>query len=564
MPKLTDLPLQAVAKAQQVAERGSAELHYFLKMLEAGAFKLEPPQNVAAMLADIRRWGEFGMIPALNARRTPNRTAIIDDFGEITFKELDEAAHEVANGLLKMGVKGGDGVAILARNHRWFLIAVYGCARAGARIILLNSEFSGPQIKEVSEREGAKLIIYDDEYFEAVSKADPELGRLRALGVNPDKEDSPSTDETLEDLVARSSGKPAPKATKHSSIIILTSGTTGTPKGANRSTPPTLAPIGGVLSHVPFKSGEVTSLPAPMFHALGYLHATIAMMLGTTLVLRRRFKPTTVLEDIEKHKVTAVVVVPVMLSRMVDALEAMEQKPDLSSLRIVFVSGSQLGAELAQRALKDFGPVIYNLYGSTEIAFATIARPKDLSINPATVGPVVKGVKVKILDDNGNELPQGEVGRIFVGNFFPFEGYTGGGHKQIIDGLMSSGDVGYFDENGLLYVSGRDDEMIVSGGENVFPAEVEDLISGHPDVVEATALGVEDKEWGHRLRAFVVKTDGASIGEDDIKTYVREHLARYKVPREVVFLDELPRNPTGKVLKRELREISVGGDDEKS
>jgi fatty-acyl-CoA synthase len=564
MPKLTDLPLQAVAKAQQVAERGSAELHYFLKMLEAGAFKLEPPQNVAAMLADIRRWGEFGMIPALNARRTPNRTAIIDDFGEITFKELDEAAHEVANGLLKMGVKGGDGVAILARNHRWFLIAVYGCARAGARIILLNSEFSGPQIKEVSEREGAKLIIYDDEYFEAVSKADPELGRLRALGVNPDKDDSPSTDETLEDLVARSSGKPAPKATKHSSIIILTSGTTGTPKGANRSTPPTLAPIGGVLSHVPFKSGEVTSLPAPMFHALGYLHATIAMMLGTTLVLRRRFKPTTVLEDIEKHKVTAVVVVPVMLSRMVDALEAMEQKPDLSSLRIVFVSGSQLGAELAQRALKDFGPVIYNLYGSTEIAFATIARPKDLSINPATVGPVVKGVKVKILDDNGNELPQGEVGRIFVGNFFPFEGYTGGGHKQIIDGLMSSGDVGYFDENGLLYVSGRDDEMIVSGGENVFPAEVEDLISGHPDVVEATALGVEDKEWGHRLRAFVVKTDGASIGEDDIKTYVREHLARYKVPREVVFLDELPRNPTGKVLKRELREISVGGDDEKS
>jgi fatty-acyl-CoA synthase len=558
MPKLTDLPFQAVAKAQQLAERGSAELHYALKMLEAGAFKIEPPQNIAAMVADIRRWGEFGMIPALNARRTPNRTAVIDDFGEMTFKELDIAAHEVANGLLEKGVKGGDGVAILARNHRWFLVAVYGAARAGARIILLNSEFSGPQIKEVAEREGAKLIIYDDEYFQAVSKAEPELGKLRALGVNPDKDEpSGSEDETLEDFVARNSGKPAPKVTKHSSIIILTSGTTGTPKGANRSTPPSLAPIGGVLSHVPFKSGEVTSLPAPMFHALGYLHATIAMMLGDTLVLRRKFKPPTVLEDIEKHKVTAVVVVPVMLSRMLDALEKMDTKPDLSSLRIVFVSGSQLGAELAQRALKDLGPVVYNLYGSTEIAFATIARPQDLEKNPATVGPVVKGVKVKILDDNGNELPQGEVGRIFVGNTFPFEGYTGGGHKQIVDGLMSSGDVGYFDENGLLYVSGRDDEMIVSGGENVFPAEVEDLISGHPDVVEATALGVEDKEWGHRLRAFVVKADGADIGEDDIKSYVREHLARYKVPREVVFLDELPRNPTGKVLKRELREMDV-------
>ena len=558
MPKLTDLPLQAAAKIQQYVERGSAELHYAYKMLEAGAFRLEPPQNVAAMVADIRRWGEFGMIPALNARRTPNGTAIIDDDGEVTFKELDDACHEVANGLLAMGIKGGDGVAILARNHRWFLIAVYGAARAGARIILLNSEFSGPQIKEVSEREGAKLIIYDDEYCQAVSKADPPLGKLRALGVNPDKDEpSGSTDETLEDLVARSSGKPAPKVTKHSSIIILTSGTTGTPKGANRSTPPSLAPIGGILSHVPFRYGEITSLPAPMFHALGFLHATIAMMLGTTLVLRRRFKPATVLEDIEKHKVTAMVVVPVMLSRILDAFDAIEHKPDLSSLRIVFVSGSQLGAELAQRALKDLGPVVYNLYGSTEIAFATIARPRDLSINPATVGPVVKGVKVKILDENGNELPQGEVGRIFVGNTFPFEGYTGGGGKQIIDGLLSSGDVGYFDEHGLLYVSGRDDEMIVSGGENVFPAEIEDLISGHPEVVEATALGVEDKEWGHRLRAFVVKTDGASIGEDDIKTYVREHLARYKVPREVIFLDELPRNPTGKILKRELRDLEV-------
>jgi fatty-acyl-CoA synthase len=550
--------LQAAAKIQQYAERGSAELHYAIKMFEAGAFKLEPPQNVAAMVADIRRWGEFGMIPALNARRTPNRTAIIDDDGEVTFKELDDAANAVANGLLAIGVKGGDGVALLIRNHRWFLIAAYGAAKVGVKLILLNSEFSGPQIKEVSEREGAKLIIFDDEYTKAVSAADPPLGKLRALPTNPDSDEpSESTDETLADLIARSRSTPPPKSTAHSKIIILTSGTTGTPKGANRSAPPSLAPIGGILSHVPFKSGEVTSLPAPMFHALGFLHSTIAMMLGSTLVLRRRFKPATVLADIEKHKVTAVVVVPVMLSRTLDTFDAMERKPDLSSLRIVFVSGSQLGAELATRALRDLGPVIYNLYGSTEIAFATIARPKDLSINPATVGPVVRGAKVKLFDDNGHEVPQGEVGRIFVGNALPFEGYTGGGGKQIIDGLMSSGDVGYFDEHGLLYVSGRDDEMIVSGGENVFPAEIEDLISGHPEVIEATALGVEDKEWGHRLRAFVVKTEGANIDEDAIKAYVRDNLARYKVPREVVFLDELPRNPTGKILKRELRDLDV-------
>ncbi|MBU9762635.1 acyl-CoA synthetase [Mycobacterium sp. TNTM28] len=556
MPSLSDLPAHLSAKAKQYAERGAAELHYARKMFEAGALRLEPPQNIVAMLADIRTWGEIGMIPALNARRHPHRVAVIDDEGELTFGELDAAAHAVANELLTMGVRGGDGVAILCRNHRWFLVAQYGAARVGARIIMLNSEFSGPQIKEVAEREAAKVIIYDDEYTAAVSHAEPELGKLRALGVNPDSETpSGSTDETLADVIARSNGRPAPKASKHPAIIILTSGTTGTPKGANRAAPPSLAPVGGVLSHVPFKAGEVTALPAPMFHALGFLHATIAMMLGSTLVLRRRFKPATVFDDVEKHGVTGMVVVPVMLSRMLDHLEKMQPKPNLSTLRIVFVSGSQLGAELASRALKDLGPIIYNLYGSTEIAFASIARPKDLSINPATVGPVVKGITVKILDDNGKELPAGEVGRIFVRNTFPFKGYTGGGGKEIIDGMLSSGDVGYFDEHGLLYVSGRDDEMIVSGGENVFPAEVEDLISGHPEVVEATALGVEDKEWGARLRAFVVKTEGAGLDEDAVKAYVKEHLARYKVPRDVVFLDELPRNPTGKILKRELRDL---------
>jgi fatty-acyl-CoA synthase len=558
MPNFSDLTTKALDKARQYAERGSAELHYLQKMISSGAFGLEPPQNFAALAADVRRWGEVGMIPALNARRNPHRTAIIDDEGSMTFAELNDASNAVANRLLAMGVTGGDGVAILARNHRWFLIANYAAARVGARTILLNTEFSGPQIRDVAAREGAKVIIYDDEYSEAVTLADAPLGKLRALGSNPDADGpSVSTDETLADLIARSSKEPAPKATKRSSIIILTSGTTGTPKGANRHAPPTLAPIGGVLSHVPFKAREVTALPSPMFHALGYLHATIAMTMGSTLVLHRKFKPATVLEDVAKHKVTALVVVPVMLSRMLDALEKMESKPDLSALRIIFVSGSQLGGELATRAMKDIGPVVYNLYGSTEIAFVSIARPQDLKKSPATVGPIIKGVKVKILDEHGKELPKGQVGRIFVGNFFPFEGYTGGGGKEIIDGLMSSGDVGYFDDDDLLYVSGRDDEMIVSGGENVFPAEVEDLISGHPEVIEATAIGVEDKDFGQRLRAFVVLKEGATLTEEAIKDYVRDHLARYKVPREVLFIAELPRNPTGKILKRELRQIEI-------
>src|SRR6201985_580517 len=244
MPNLIDLPGQALTKFQQDAERGASELHYLRKIIESGTFRLENPLNYAAMAAEIAKWGEIGMLPSVNARRAADRAALIDDDGEFTYKELDEAANAVAHGLLAKGVRGGDGVAILARNHRWFSIANFGCARVGVRIILLHSEFSGPQIREVAEREGAKLIIHDDEYPQAVSQADPPLGKLRALGTNPDSDEpSGSTDETLADLVAQNSKSTAPRATKHASIIILTSGTTGTPRGANRSTPPTLAPI---------------------------------------------------------------------------------------------------------------------------------------------------------------------------------------------------------------------------------------------------------------------------------------------------------------------------------
>ena len=186
------------------------------------------------------------------------------------------------------------------------------------------------------------------------------------------------------------------------------------------------------------------------------------------------------------------------------------------------------------------------------MAWATIATPDDLRAAPGTAGSPPRGTAIRIVDADGNDVERGRTGRVFVGNEMAFEGYTGGGGKDEIDGLMSSGDVGHFDENGRLFIDGRDDEMIVSGGENVFPREVEDLLADHSDVDEAAVIGVDDEKFGQRLKAFVVPADGKSPSEDDIKSHVKENLANYKVPREVVFLDELPRNATGKVLKREL------------
>jgi fatty-acyl-CoA synthase len=197
--------------------------------------------------------------------------------------------------------------------------------------------------------------------------------------------------------------------------------------------------------------------------------------------------------------------------------------------------------------------VLYNLYGSTEVAWATIATPEDLRAAPGTAGRPPMGTVVKLLDPEGREVGAGESGRIFVANEMMFEGYTGGGGKEIVGGLMSTGDVGHFDGGGRLFVDGRDDEMIVSGGENVFPREVEDLLSDHEAIEEAAVVGVPDEEFGQRLRAFVVLREGAQLSEADVQQYVKTNLARYKVPREVVFLEQLPRNATGKVLKRELQ-----------
>jgi fatty-acyl-CoA synthase len=480
--------------------------------------------------------------------RHGDRNAVIDERGALSYKELDQRSNALANAWRERGLTAGEGVAILVRNHRGFLEAVFAAAKSGARIVLLNTSFAGPQIREVAEREGTDLLVYDDEYAEALKGIDdPPRGRWRAWADQPG-------DDTLDALIEGGDTSAPPKPQESPRITILTSGTTGSPKGAPRSDPRSLSLIGGLLSKVPFRARETTELCVPMFHALGFMQAIVAIGLGSTLVLRRRFDPEQTLDSLEEHRATAMVVVPVMLRRITDLGDDKIKQRDLSSLRIIFVSGSALGADLARRSLAAFGPVIYNLYGSTEIAYATIATPEDLQVDPGTVGKVVRGSVVKIFDEAGNELPSGESGRIFVGNLSQFEGYTGGGNKEVVEGLMASGDVGHLDAEGRLFIDGRDDEMIVSGGENVFPAEVEELLSGHESINEAAAIGVEDEQFGQRLKAFVVLQDGATLSEDDVKGYVKENLANYKVPREVVFLDELPRNPTGKVLKRELAE----------
>ncbi|MGI8678059.1 MAG: acyl-CoA synthetase [Jatrophihabitans sp.] len=502
------------------------------------------PARAPAAALSLYRFGALGGVIGIAAARFGDRTAVIDDSGQLTYSELDRRTNAIANTWRARGLHAGDGVGLLIRNHRGFLEAVFAAAKCGARIVLLNTDFSKPQLADVARREGVDLLVYDEEFEERLTDIEARHGRWRAWS-------DTLVDDTLDAAAVGGETTRPPKPATSTKLIVLTSGTTGTPKGAVREDPRSLVPMGALLDRVPLRAREITECCVPLFHALGFAHGLLAVALGSTLVLRSRFDPVQILESIHRNQVTALIVVPIMLTRMLDAQT--DVAPRTESLRIIFVAGSQLGAELGRRTLEAFGPVVYNLYGSTEVAYATIATPDDLLAEPACVGKTVRGVVMRILDDAGHELPTGQPGRIFVANSFQFEGYTGGGTKESIDGLMSSGDVGHVDEAGRLFIDGRDDDMIVSGGENVFPGEIEELLFTHPHIADAAVLGVPDPDYGHRLRAFVVPRSDGELTEDDVKSFVRENLARYKVPREVVLVDELPRNATGKILKRELR-----------
>jgi fatty-acyl-CoA synthase len=532
-----------------VTDRLSQKLFTARTLAGAGIVTPTRPDRIAKAVRALRR---FGPTPAagytVSAIRHPDETALVDDLGTLTFADVARRTNALAHALRARGVGEGSSVAIMCRNHRGFIDTTVALSKLGAHALYLNTAFAGPQITEVAEREQPAAIVYDAEFENLVNDAGE--GRKRFIAWHDAGE--PGDDPRLEDLIREGDASDVDPPSQKGRVVILTSGTTGSPKGAQRRQPESLDPAAALFDMIPLRAREHTMLAAPMFHSWGFAHFTLGMALSSTLVMRRRFDPEDTLSAMAQHRTTALVVVPVMLQRMLELPAETIQRYDLGALRVIAASGSALPGELALRVMDRFGDVLYNLYGSTEVAWATIATPTDLRAAPRTAGRPPRGTVVKLLDDDGREVGPGATGRIFVGNEMAMDGYTGGGGKQVVGGLMSSGDVGHFDEHGRLFVAGRDDEMIVSGGENVFPREIEDLLAAHDAVCEVAVVGIKDEQFGQRLRAFVVLDSGRQASADELKDHVKANLARYKVPREIVFIDELPRNATGKVLKREL------------
>lgn len=509
----------------------------------AGVIRPYGPRTLVDLGRVVLRWGTgpAGGFASL-AARAPHQVGLVDELGELTWGELHRRTNSLARALAARGVREGDSVAVMCRNHRGFVDASIAVAKLGADILYLNTAFAGPQLVDVLRREAPSMVIHDEEFTGLLAGAHVER-RLLAWT------DGGADGETLEQLVGAHDESDLEPPRRHAKIVILTSGTTGTPKGAPRKEAGIDAAV-SLLSRMPLRAGWRTHIAAPLFHTWGFAHLALAMLLGSTVVLRRTFDPLTALRTAQEERCQSMVVIPVMLQRMLALAPEQLDGVDLSRVEVVASSGSALPATLAQAWMDRFGDNLYNIYGSTEVAYASIATPEDLRADPTSAGRPPHGTVVRILDGEGREVPQGTTGRIFVGNGLLFEGYTNGGSKEVVDGLMSSGDLGWYDETGRLHVAGRDDDMIVSGGENVFPQEVEDCLVAHEHVEEVSVVGVVDADYGQRLRAFVVRT--GTVSEDELRDHVKANLARFKVPREIVFLDELPRNATGKVLKREL------------
>jgi len=523
-------------------------------MHRAGLIPLPRVDHALQAVLAVRQYGPFAGATRHAAQQDKHAVALIDERGPITFAELDAQSNALARAWTEAGHGDGTAIAALCRDHRGLVLAMLAAGKTGARLVMMNTGFAKPQLADVAEREGVRALVYDSEFTGLLEAIAPDVPRYLAW-VDDEHDVDPGIPQ-LDALIAAHSTADVPAPAKPGGFVLLTSGTTGTPKGAPRDSMSVFA-TAQFVDRIPLRAGGVTYMAAPIFHGTGLSQFVLSFALGCTVVMNRRFNPEKTLQGIAEHHADVLIVVPTMLARIIDLGPEVLARYDTSSLRILFAAGSSLSQDLCRRTAEAFGDVLYNLYGSTEVAVATVATPEELRRAPGTAGRAPVTCQVALFDADNKRVTEPEmIGRIFVSSGLSFGGYTDGRNKESIDGMLSSGDMGHFDEDGLLFIDGRDDDMIVSGGENVYPLEVENLLADRDDVQDAAVVGVPDDDFGHRLRACIVSAPGAAQDVDEIKTYVKDHLARYKAPRDVVFLDELPRNATGKLLRKKLVEMT--------
>jgi fatty-acyl-CoA synthase len=546
--RLSDVP-ERVRVAIKVAKTSG----FLWEMRAAGAAQL-----VRTMTASTQNPSQLYRI---HAKNSPDKKALVWRDQSLTFSELDARIDRIAAGLAARGVKRGCSVVLMMKNRPEFIEIGAAAARLGAAAVAVSWRSTPKELVYLATHCGAVAMAFESELWHVVEEAKKEIPRIadasyycvgaRVPGTTP----AEALAEGAAPFVAEKG------AEDDAAVVIYTSGTTGKPKGAVRKFPKDAMPaFMRFIAETPMRVDDVHIVTCPMYHSTAFGFLSLSHMLGNTAVLMDEFKPEPFLALVEKHQVTTTAIVPTMLHRIMSLGKDVLARHDTRSLRVVFSGGAPLPGPLALEFMDAFGDVLFNFYGATETGLVTLAKPADLRAAPGTIGKAVPGNDIRLLDDAGKVVPAGTVGELFVLNKFLVSGY----HKDdtatkdsMKGGFFSVGDLARVDRDGRYFIEGRKRDMVITGGVNVYPAEVEGVLEQHPDIAEVAVVGVPDNEWGERVRAFVVKKVGATLDEGALKVWTRERLAGPKVPRDLVFLDALPRNPTGKVLKRELRTYTV-------
>ena len=495
----------------------------------------------------------LGYMLTRRAAMSPDRIALVFRDEEWTFDQLNRLTNRVAHGLHASGVNPGDRVGFIGLNHPRFFFTMFGAAKLGAIFVPLNFRLTGPELAFIIRDSGLQALVYEDNFFSIIDEISDQLD-VPQLICSDEREGSRSFEDLVHDQ--RDTNLDYPVAENDVAWIMYTSGTTGRPKGA-------MITHGNVQWNNFNSSLAVDSIVddrtlavAPLFH-IGGLNATpiATLTIGGAVVIEQIFEPGMVLELIERHRITTMFGVPAMFMFMAQHDDFATR--DLSSVRIFVVGGAPVPEQLL-RTYKDRGIVFLQGYGLTETGPQACLLPPymaEAKLGSAGIQPFFTDTKV--VDDNGNDVPDGERGEIVVRGPNVMKGYWNrpdATAEAIRDGWFHTGDIGKRDEDGYFWILDRKKDMIISGGENVYPAEVEDVLFQHPAVQDVAVIGVQHPRWGETVRAVVVVRNGETVTAQDIVDFTDGRLARYKQPRSVVFTDMLPRNPTGKVVKFALRE----------
>ncbi len=495
-----------------------------------------------------------------NAKMFPDRTAVV--FGDVryTWTDWNGRINQLANALRGLGIGRGDKLAVMLHNCHQFLEVSSAAIKIGAVMVPLNYRLRGREIEYIVNNSDARAVISGDEFVPEIASVIDQLTGVTHGGyiaVGGHAGDSRFTD--YEALIAKQpTGEPADQPPPGMNSMIYTSGTTGRPKGVFRpgGVDPSLlfAIVGGFGLQM---GSEVHIVPAPLYHSAPTLGSVLTIVLGGTLVIMEKFDPEEFLALIDREKVTSSFVVPTIVKRVLALPDEVKRRYDVSSLHSLIVGAAPFPLETKRAAVEYFGNCIYEYYGSTDAGLNTILPPSEQTKRPASCGKVLDGNEIVILDDEGKKLAPGEVGNIYITNslvktmqYYKDPEKT----KAAFRGdYMTVGDMGYLDEEGFLYIVDRKTDMVISGGVNIYPAEIEEVIHEHPAVLDVAVIGVPNEEWGEELKAVVQLKPGVRASADDIIDFCRSRVADYKRPRTVDFVAEVPRNPSGKLLKREIR-----------